>query len=765
MAKRSTTAARPDIITEALEFFRAAEAASQKQRKREKDDLRCQVPSEMWDADVVNSRKGGTVKGVAATARPIISLDVLSEPVQLVTSTQRSAHLGIQIHPLTPDADDDTAEMLQDLYRNIEVDSRASFARDWGFDRSTKCGLGVYQILSEPDPSTGYPGDQKLVIRRFLDQSMVYFDPNATQPDFSDGERALVVEDMPWRTYVRKFKKSKLAAYTDEGLTEIGENEANKDWIGGDGPDSRTVRIGIFYYCEYEPEVITIAGAGEGGKDLVFTEDKRIVRVCKINAIEELQSFTWGGRYIPLVPCIGNELQPFDGERRWSGMYTNAKEAARLTMWGASGAVEIASMEPLAPWQADPRVIEGYEEEYRQSNTRRIPVLHYNAEVGGRTMERPSRVQIDVSRLGPNLELMHMGEQFVRSATATRGPALGEQTPAHRSGRAIVALQDQTLAATSSYQANFKDITLMCESRIILDAIPAYYDRPGRLVTLRDSENRTRQAIVNQPHVMDEQTKRPVPLPYGTPQERAMADARVMNQQDPALHFDLSKGRYGVAVTVGKSYQSKLEEGQSIIAETMQAIPELGLAIAPLFLKYQDGPGTEEMAKLATRQRDHLMPWLSDDPAQQDTQRLAAENAALKQQLEQAAKAIETKQVEQAGKMQIAHMQEVFESERAAKDREVKLAVAEIGAKVDRMALFLEERARVGSQQHEAGLALMDHAAAGQQSAQEGAQQSALSGQEHGQTMQQGDQAHGQALEQNAQQAALAPPSPNGSGA
>lgn len=730
--------AKPDRVQECLEFYRASQARSEKQRKREKDDLKCQVPSEMWNEDVISSRKGGTVKGVAATARPVISLDVLTEPVQLVTGAQRSAHLGIKIHPLTPDADEDTAEMLQDLYRNIEVDSRASFARDWAFDRSTKCGLGWYQILSVPDFSTGVPGDQKLVIRRFLDQSQVYPDWNAIEPDFSDGERALVIEDVPWRTYARKYKASKLADYTDEGLNEIGTDDQCKDWIGGDGPDSRTVRLGLLYYVEYEGE-------------------QRIVRACLVNAIEELDSFTWGGRYIPLVPTIGNELQPFDGERRWSGMYTNAKEAARLTMWGASGAVEIASMEPLAPWQADPRVIDGYEEEYRQSNTRRIPVLHYNAEVDGRPMEKPSRVQIDVSRLGPNLELMHMGEQFVRSATATRGPALGEQTPAHRSGRAIVALQDQTVAATNGYQANYKDITLMCESRVILDAIPTYYDRPGRIVTLRDSEDRTRQAIVNQPHVMDEQTNRPVPIPYGTPEEQRIADARVANQQDPALHFALSKGRYGVAVSVGRD-TSKTEEAQKIIGDTMQAIPELGLAIAPLFLKYQDGPGTEEMAKLATRQRDHLMPWLSDDPAQQDSARLAAENAALKQQLEAAAKAIETKQIEQMGKLEATKVQEASAQEIARMNNEVKLAVAEITAQSklmqDSMRLFAEERARLGTQQHETGMALMDHAAAGQQADRDGAQQAALAGQEHG-----------QALEQNAQQAALTPPSPNGSGA
>jgi hypothetical protein len=764
MAKRSTKGARPEIVTEALEFYRAAESARQKQRSREKDDLRCQVPSEMWTSDVVASRKGGQIKGITATARPMIALDVLSEPVQLVTSTQRSAHLGITIQPLTPDANDDTAEVLQDLYRQIEVDSRAAFARDWSFDRSTKCGFGCYHILSEYDRTTGVPGDQKLVIKRILDQSMVYFDPFATEPDFSDGERALVIEDMPWRTYCRKYKKSKLRDYTDDGLNELGTDDANKDWIGGDGPDSRTVRIGMFYYVEHSTETVTIAGAGEDGRDLEFEDDKRIVRCCKVNAIEELESFTWGGQYIPLVPTIGNELQPFDGERRWSGMYTNAKEAARLTMYAASGAIEMAALEPLAPWQADPRVIEGFEEEYRQSNTRRIPVLHYNAEVDGRPMERPSRVQVDMSRLGPNMQLLTMGRDFVQAATSTYDPSLGKQPTAHRSGRAIVALQDQNLAATNSYQANFKDITLMCESRIILDAIPAYYDRPGRLLTLRDEEQKTWQAIVNAPSVTPPGSQRPMPLPYDTPEAKAATDAQVNDLNHPAVHYDLKKGRYGVSVTIAKSYQSKLEEGQSEIGDIMQSDPSLVPLIGPVYFKYRDGPGMKEIGKILTKQRDHAMPWLSDNPQAGDPARLQAENAALKQQLQAAGMAIQTKQVEQQGKLEVVKIQEAADTQRNRENNETKLAVAELGAKVDRLTLFLEERARLGIQQHEAGMALMDHAATTQQQGQVGAQDAALAAQQHDQALQQGDQAHGQALVQNAQQAALTPPPQNESG-
>ncbi len=55
-------------------------------------------------------------------------------------------------------------------------------------------------------------------------------------------------------------------------------------------------------------------------------------------------------------------------------------------------------------------------------------------------------------------------------------------------------------------------------------------------------------------------------------------------------------------------------------------------------------------------------------------------------------------------------MQEDAESQRAAADRETKITVAELGAKIDRMALFLEERARIGTQQHDMAMASADAA-------------------------------------------------------
>lgn len=753
-----------EIVEEALAFYRTADSAYERQRKREKEDLSFQVPELAWPEEVARTRQAQSINGVPLPARPMISVASLDEPIQLVESQQRGAMLGVNIHPLTPDASDDTAEVLQDLYRQIEVDSRAHFARDWSFDRSLKCGRGCYEVLTEYDHDTGVPGDQKIVIRRLRDQSCVYLDPFAVEPDWSDGERALVVIDMPWTTYKRKYAKSDLASYTDEGLSEIGDDI--EDWIGGDDEDSRTIRIGRYYWVEHETTTVDLP-PGPDGKPRSVDDDTRIVHCSVINAIEELDSYIWGGQYIPLVPTIGRELQPFDGERRWVGMIANAKDAVRLTNYAASGAVEMAALEPKAPFQLDPEQIEGYESWWQQANTRNWPYLPSHSRVNGQPVEKPSRVQIDVGRLGPNMQLLSMGRDFVQSATQTYDPALGKQTSAHRSGRALVALQDQTVAATNVYISNLADISLTCEAKIILDAIPKYYDRPGRIVTLRDSEDKTRQAMLNAPHVIDPNTKRPIALPNESPQQQQMAGAQVADKNHPAKHYDLSKGRYGVTVTISKSYKSKLEQGNAEIGEIMGSNPAMVPLIGPIYFKYRDGPGMREIAKVLQKERDHVMPWLSDDAQQasaQQAQQLQAENQQLKQQLQQAGQIIQTKQVEQQGKLQITQVQEQAETARADKDREAKLAVAALGAKFETMQnamdLLQSEIARIGSQQHEVGMAAMQHVADSQQGDLAHQQAMAQAQQQHGQALQQGDQ---QVAGQLAVQAAQPQPT-NGSG-
>jgi len=464
-------------------------------------------------------------------------------------------------------------------------------------------------------------------------------------------------------------------------------------------------------------------------------EERRVFHRV-INCQEELEPTTeWDGQYIPLIPTIGRELQPVKGKRQWLGMVANAKDAVRLTNYAASGAIEMAALEPRAPYSLDPEQIEGYEDWWATSNVRNWPYLPHHRIVRGHDMGPPTRVQADVAKMGPSMQLLSMGRQFVQAATAIYPPSLGENTPAHRSGRAITALQDQSLQANTPYLDNLANVSMQYEAMVILDLIPHIYDRPGRLARIYDAESdKSRSVILNAPFMPHPDTGRPMPLPMDTPDQEAISQSMVRDPRTPAKHYDLNKGRYGVSVSVGKAKPTRNAEGSDALSALMQAEPQLVPLLGPEWAKFQDFPGHQQVAELLTKMREHLMPWLTEPPGgAPDPKKLLAENQMLKQQLGMASKAIEGKVLEQKGKLAVTQVQEQAETERNRQDNETKLAVAALSSKVESLQtmlnLFFEERARIGSQlhdaaqgalerAHDAGMAGADHQAALEQGAQ-----------------------------------------------
>jgi hypothetical protein len=778
-------------IDASLEWLRAVIKIEDDQRKREREDLRFQSAEDAWDDDVKKARGPRQISVAGKTydlpAQPMISIASLDEPIGLISAQERSASISPRIHALTEDAQDDTAEILQGIYRAIERDSRGKLARRWGYDRTLWAGRGVYRVLKVYDPEGGHPFDQKLVLRRILYQDSVYLDPFAEEPDWSDGTRAMVVSDLPWPVYKRKYKNSTLAKATAEQLTDYSNQHI--DWVkkGEESDETTTIRVAEEWVVEidehkmvllddnttaYEDDIPEGKHAKTGDEYRCRVEETRRVYCRVINCVEELEpEQEWDGQYIPLIPTIGRELQPVNGKRQWFGVATNAKGAVRLANYSASSAVQMAAMEPRAPYTWDPRQIESYEKFWETSNTVNWAGLPYHADIDGRPMEAPKRTQVDVGRLGPSMQLFQMSRGLIQTATATHPPALGEDTPAFRSGKAINALQSQSIMANSPYLGNLADISMTYEALVILDLIPHVYDRPGRIARILARDGKTSSLVAVNAPFQPNSNGRPQLLPYDTPEQQQQTDALVADKQHPAKHYDLNKGRYGVEVTIGKSYADERQEGATEMGLILQADPQMMMVIGPEYFDYRGEPWAHHVADLLRKQRKHTMPWLDDDqqqPSAAQMQHLMAENQELKKVLQQAAMEKQAKIVEHTidgqTKFAVAKMQEDAETRRAAADREVKIAVAELQAKVKDLELFYEERARLGIQAHETATA-----AAGS------AHETHLSQLEHQQALEQGrqqtvadaalsEQTHAQNSEA-AEVEASRPESNNGSGA
>jgi hypothetical protein len=159
------------LLERAKRCFKLAVDTEAKQRERERADLRFQVPEMQWDEAARKARDGDN--GLTPP-RPILSIPKIDQPIQLVENQARTAMLGVNVHPISEDANDDTAEVIQGIYRRIERDSNAQQARLWAFDRAVKAGRGAYRVTTkydeDADPRTF---DQEIAIERILHQDMV----------------------------------------------------------------------------------------------------------------------------------------------------------------------------------------------------------------------------------------------------------------------------------------------------------------------------------------------------------------------------------------------------------------------------------------------------------------------------------------------------------------------------------------------------------------------------------------------------------------
>lgn len=612
---------RPDVVTKALERFRLSASAYTDQRQREKDALAFQVPKKQWPEDIQRTRDAAVVGTMELPARPMLSIPTLDQPIQLVLNQERQAHLGVQVHAMDEDADDETAEVLQGLYRRIEVDSRANLARSWAHERAVKAGIGWYRVLTELDPSSPEKSDHRIVIKRILRQESVYPDPFAQEPDWSDGEFLIIAQWMPYARFVRKYGQAKGDKASQLAGLDTGEFAALAEecplWVLDNG-EGKSVLIAEYFDVEVQDD---------GTRQITWR---------LITALDVLDEQHWLGQYIPVIPCIGRELIPFDAERRWVGIIEPNMDAARAVNYAASGAVETVSLEPKAPFDVDPEEIKGYEPFYGQANVRNFPYLPRHKVVRGQLMPPLNRVQADTTKLQMSMMLLQEAKDFVHIGTFAYEPTLGQDSGRQVSGKKVLALQQQHDQGSSNWLDNLAEISMTYEAKVVLDLIPHYYDRKGRIARILDQEDTPKTVMLNQPFVMGGPKKnRPMPMPMPGPQGPPPGAPPgpmpgMMPGKPPASdikHYDLTKGRYGVSVSIGKAYKSRIEQGADELGQLFQAEPQLFSILGDLYLKFRDFPGHAEAAE---RVKKMLPPPLQGGDAQGPSPQ------QLQQQLQQA---------------------------------------------------------------------------------------------------------------------------------
>jgi hypothetical protein len=196
-----------------------------------------------------------------------------------------------------------------------------------------------------------------------------------------------------------------------------------------------------------------------------------------------------------------------------------------------------------------------------------------------------------------------------------------------------------------------------------------------------------------------------------------MAGPVAAPQPPKVKHYDLRKGIYSVAISIGKTRQSALQEGAEEIGQLLQAAPQLMPLIGPLYFKYRDFPGAKEISDLLAKVRDKQFPGLSTgedgqpSPEQMNAQMqgMAQQMKMMEAQLQAAVEQIRTEQAKQQTVLAKAQMDNEAKVMVAKIEQETKLLLESLTGKLEQIQAALkmghEREMQASEQSHEAVMA------------------------------------------------------------
>src|SRR5208282_1443328 len=386
-----------------------------------------------------------------------------------------------------------------------------------------------------------------------------------------------------------------------------------------------------------------------------------------INGQEILERHEWAGTYIPVIPVYGDQTN-IEGETIRQGLTDRMQDSQQMYNFLITMAAEAAALQPKAPWLVPEGAIDQRERDWGMANTKNLPYLVYRAtDEMGKPLPPPQRSSPDVDVQGM-LGQAALFQQDMRLVSGVPDPTAQMQTQ-DQSGRAILA--KERVSATSTY--HFVDNlsrALRYTGRILLDAIPHYYDTQRTLMLLREDGSQYK-TTVNQ----------------AQPQTAPVLDMHGNMIQEPQVlppFNDLTTGKYDCVVDTGPSYASKRVEFVNSVMDLTQSNPALWQVAGDLLVKNMDWPGAEDVAD---RLKVMLPPPILQMVAQKSNDPQVTAMAAQMQQLQQDSQQHQTQVLQEkasSAKMSV---------QMAMKDQDVQQKQAEIAASIQEQQMKSQDTA------------------------------------------------------------------------
>ena len=401
-------------------------------------------------------------------------------------------------------------------------------------------------------------------------------------------------------------------------------------------------------------------------------------------------------------------------------------------------------MAPTAPWVVVEGQLSGREKDWEQANSGNIAVLQYKqVDISGKPAPPPARSVVEPA-IQATMLMIRQESLDLKAAMGIYDPSLGQRR-GDESGTAIQHLQQQGNIATLNYADNMSRM-LKRLGMSLLEWIRVIYDVP-RVQRIIKPDGTIGQVIT-----------------HNGPDQAEEAQKLVTDKISKI--YDIGVGRYDVIISVGPTYQSKRQQASETQIQLLQHMPpQMVPMFMDLVIRNMDIPQAGEMAD---RAKKLLPPALQDgdesDPKTQvnklqaQIQQLSQQHQQLTQALEHSNQIIQTKQVEQQGKVQIemAKSQNDMNIEKMKIDAQIAIAEINTNAQsaVERAQMFKDIWTELHGSAHELGMQASQQSHEQQMATQQqGAdQQAQASDQAAASSSQAADQQHEATMAQQSQQ-------------
>jgi hypothetical protein len=550
-----------DLLKEAKEAFELCVAHEAENRAQALDDIRFARLGEQWPVDVRRRRE--------LDARPCLTINRLPAFIRQVVNDARQNRPAIKVHPADDAADPAVAQIYNGLIRNIEYCSDADTAYDTALDCAVTSGLGYFRVNTRYSNDDSF--DQDIVIQRVANPFSIFGDPHSTAADSADWSVAFVVDSMSRDRFKAQYKGADAVDWDALGYAGLGA-----PWL----EDDRLLAAEYWTRRAVRRQILALSSGEIVGAD-VYQSNKAMFDAAGVSVIgrpretlsyqvkqhlvtgaEVIETVDWAGKYIPIVPVYGDEVN-IEGRRHLRSLVRDAKDPQRMFNYWRTTSTELVALAPRAPFIGPKGAFKTDADKWATANTDN----HAYIEFDGATP--PARQEFAGVPAGALQEALNASDD-IKSILGLFDASLGAASN-ETSGRAILARQREGDVSTFHFVDNLSR-AIRHAGRILIDLIPHVYSQP-RIVRVLGPGGEPATVAVNQP--------------AGQPGAPSAMQAV----------YDLGAGKYDLTVEAGPSFTTRREEAANQMLELIRAFPQAAPVLGDLLAKNLDWPGAEEIAQ------------------------------------------------------------------------------------------------------------------------------------------------------------------------